>query len=430
MTSHPAASAHGPEPALAAGDDPRSYALLLSEVYDATMAGTRAPARPRDVIADSWKRLLTRGVDPDRLAPPTVDATGIDALREASGLFAVLDDVSRGLDSVIDGGDNILVVADARGRVLWRYGAPRVLGNADRLGFVEGAQWSENAVGTNAIGTALASNRAVQVFSAEHFLRSHHAWTCAGAPIKDPRTGQVVGVVDVSGPAATVHPTTVALVDLVARLAESQLREAHDRTLNRLRTVAAPILARVGRPALAVDPHGWVAAVDALPPHSRIALPHDAIPGRTWIPALGPCDVEALPGGWLVRLADEPAADAVAASVTLDLRDATAPRLRVAGQFATWQRDISPRHAGILELLARHRQGRSAAELAVDLYGDPSRVVTVRAEMSRLRRQFTGLVLGRPYRFADSAIVDVLGPADATPSPPTAPAIRAGRGIR
>ena len=35
-------------------------------------------------------------------------------------------------------------------------------------------------------------------------------------PIRDPRTGQVLGVVDVSGPAATVHPTTIALVDAVA----------------------------------------------------------------------------------------------------------------------------------------------------------------------------------------------------------------------
>lgn len=171
---------------MAAGDDPRSYAMLLSEVYDATMAGHRSPARPRGVIADSWNRLLNKGIDPDHHHPPDVDSSGLDALRHASGLFAVLDDVSRGLDSVIDGGDNILVVADARGRVLWRYGSPRVLTNADRLGFVEGAQWSESAVGTNAIGTALASHRAVQVFSAEHFLRSHHAWTCAGAPIKDP----------------------------------------------------------------------------------------------------------------------------------------------------------------------------------------------------------------------------------------------------
>src|SRR4029077_13061770 len=113
----------------------------------------------------------------------------------------------------------------------------------------------ENAGGPTASGPPLMSSGAVQVFSAEHYARSHHSWTCAGAPIKDPRTGHVIGVVDVSGPAATVHPTTVALVDAVARLAESHLRELHDRTLNSLRSVAAPILARIASPALAVDPH-------------------------------------------------------------------------------------------------------------------------------------------------------------------------------
>ena len=399
-----------PEPAVAVGDDPRQYARLLSAVYDATMAGNRAPARPREVIAESWNRLLGKGIDPEHHSPPDVDTSGLDMLRQQSGLLAVLDDVSRGLESVIDDGENILVIADARGRVLWRSGSPRVLGHADRLGFVEGASWSENAVGTNAIGTALASHRAVQIFSAEHFLRSHHPWTCAGAPIKDPRTGHVIGIVDVSGPAPTVHPTTVALVDLVARLAESHLREAHDRTLNRLRTVAAPILARIGRPALAVDQDGWVAAVDSLPPHNRILLPENGVPGRTWIPSLGACDIESLPGGWLVRLAEDAEPGPAISRITLDLRDANAPTLEMMGQYGCWRRDISPRHAEILHVLATHRQGRSAPELAADLYGDRSRVVTVRAEISRLRKQFVGLVIGKPYRFPESAIVDVFDP--------------------
>ena len=331
--------------------------MLLSAVYDATMAGDRAPARPRPVVADSWNRLIAKGIDPEHHSPPVVDTSGLDMLRQQSGLLAVLDDISRGLESVIDDGENILVVADARGRVLWRSGSPRVLGRADRLGFVEGASWSENAVGTNAIGTALVSRRAVQLFSAEHFLRSHHPWTCAGAPIKDPRTGHVIGVVDVSGPAATVHPTTVALVDLVARLAESHLREAHDRTLNRLRTVAAPILARIGRPALAVDQDGWVAAVDSLPPYNRILLPENGVPGRTWIPSLGACDIESLPGGWLVRLAEDAEPGPAISRITLDLRDANSPTLEVVGQYGCWRRDISPRHAEILHVLATHQAG-------------------------------------------------------------------------
>jgi hypothetical protein len=380
------------------------------------------------VIEDSWQRMMAKGIEPDQMPEPVVETDALDALRRSSGLLAVLDEVSRNLESLISEGDNILVVADARGRVLWRTGSPNVLGHADRLGFIEGADWGEGAVGTNGIGTALVSNRAVQVFSAEHYSRSHHPWTCAGAPIKDPRTGQVIGVVDVSGPAATVHPTTVALVDVVARLAESHLRQQHDRTLNQIRSVAAPMLARIGRPALAVDHHGWVAAVDSLPLHNRILLPDEIAPGRAWIPALGMCEVELLPGGWLVRLADEGAASAIS-QVTLDLRSASAPALEMVGQFGSWRHDISPRHAEILFVLATSRAGRSAPELAADLYGDATKVLTVRAEMSRLRKQFAGLLLGRPYRFHDAAVVDVCYPTDksALLQSSTAPAVRAAR---
>ena len=419
-----------PEPAVAAGEDPRQYARLMSAVYDATMAGDRAPARPRRVIEESWRRLMARGIEPDTLPEPEVEGTTLEELRQSSGLMSVLDDLSRGLESLIVEGDNILVVADARGRVLWRAGSRAVLGSADRLGFVEGAHWGENAVGTNAIGTALMSNSAVQVFSAEHYSRSHHPWTCAGAPIKDPRTGHVIGVVDVSGPAATVHPTTVALVDAVARLAESHLREQHNRTLNSLRMVAAPILARIGSPALAVDADGWVAAVDSLPPHHRIALPREVAPGRLLVPALGLCDVDPLPGGWLVRLADDPEdTSGVGTQVALDLRNPDAPALHMTGQMGGWRRDLSLRHAEILLALSFRRDGRSAPELAGDLYGDPSRVVTVRAEVSRMRKQFVGLLAAQPYRIPHSVRLEVQYPADMMRLLPTstAPVVQAAR---
>src|SRR6476646_7214853 len=90
-----------PEPAVAVGEDPRSYARLMSAVYDATMAGGRAPARPRSVIGDSWQRMMAKGVDPDGQRVPVVEAGAIDALRKSSGLMSVLDDVSRGLESLV-----------------------------------------------------------------------------------------------------------------------------------------------------------------------------------------------------------------------------------------------------------------------------------------------------------------------------------------
>jgi hypothetical protein len=74
----------------------------------------------------------------------------------------------------------------------------------------------------------------------------------------------------------------------------------------------------------------------------------------------------------------------------------------------------------------RAPSGRSAAELATDLFGDPHPTVTVRAEMSRLRRHFGGILVPRPYRFADGIEVVVRDPPDPAQVLPhsTAPAIR------
>lgn len=392
------------------------------------MAGARAPARPRRVIWDSWQRLMTKGLRPDRRMPPVMESDTVEMLRSESGLASVVGGVARGLAPLTASGDNIVAVADEECRVLWRSGSPRVLAKADKLGFVEGAHWAEATVGTNALGTALVSQRPVQIFSAEHYNRSQHPWTCAGAPIRSPRTGRVIGVVDVTGAAATVHPATIALIDAVAKLAESELRGQHELLLNRLRSVAAPILARVGSPAAAVDGDGWVAAVDSLRVQRRIMLPSDMAPGPVWVPSLGNCDVEMLPGGWLVRLLDNDAESAVQ-RVTVDLRDSASPALAMEGQFGKWRHDISLRHAEILLILARSADGRSAPELAADLYGDSTRVGAIRVEMSRLRRRFAGIVVARPYRFAESAVVTVRYPdiKSILLAPSVAPAVRALR---
>ncbi len=390
---------------MSAGEDPRRYARLLSEVYDATMSGERPPARPRELIGDSWDRARAAGLVPDTDAGPALGCADLERRRQESGLAAVLDELTAGLAPLTADGDNILVVADRFGRVLWRSGSTRVLTHADRLGFVEGAGWAEDEVGTNAIGTAIASRSPVQIFSAEHFVRSHHAWTCAGAPIRDVHTGRILGVVDVSGPAATVHPATLALVSAVAKLAEARLREAHLAGLEQLRSVAAPMLAGLGRPGLAVDTDGWVAAVGDLPPRSRVALPADLAGPSVLLPELGRCTVDPLPGGWLLQ----PDRDGPGSGtrVTVDLRAGRAAEVTVAGAGGSWRYSPSPRHAQILALLA-DGAGRTAAQLAEALFGDPERVVTVRAEISRLRRMLSGVIAAQPYRFADGVSVELL----------------------
>lgn len=87
---------------------------------------------------------------------------------------------------------------------------------------------------------------------------------------------------------------------------------------------------------------------------------------------------------------------------------------------------LSTRHAEVLLLLARSGAGLDAAALSEALYGHAGSLVTVRAEVSRLRKSLGGLLLARPYRLAPEVQVQL---PDLATSPfvrsSTAPGVRA-----
>lgn len=383
------------------GADLGRHAGLLARVHDALLSGQAPPADPRDLVARSWARVQATGVDPEHGASADVrSADLVEARRHESGLRGLLPLLRASLTSVADEARHVMVVTDAEGVLLWREGSPKIRHRADTLGFMEGADWSEAAVGTNGIGTALIEDAPVQIFSAEHFVRSHHRWTCTACPVHDPRTGEMLGVVDVSGPADTVHPTTVALVYTAVKLAESSLWREHEGRIDALRGVAAPVLAGLAGPGLVVDDHGWVAAVRGMAPVERVAAPQRDRPQV--VHGLGTCVPEPLPGGWLLRAVDP------VGRAPLELRfelDSRPPRAVVTGA-STWYHPLSRRRAEVLLLLAvAGARGMDAPALSEALYGHRGHLVTVRAEMSRLRRTLGGLLLARPYRIADGVRV-------------------------
>ncbi|MFH9606990.1 GAF domain-containing protein [Streptomyces sp. NPDC017448] len=411
----------------------RRTTRLLHRAREARLAGERTAVAPRAEIDASWDRAVRCGVDPDQ-SPESrlLEAEEIEHRRRSTALGELMPVLRAGLVSIADATQQIMVVTDAEGRVLWRQGDTGVLRRARDICLEEGAAWAEAVTGTNAIGTALAARVPVQVHSAEHFIRALHGWTCAAAPVRDPRDGRLIGIVDISGPASTFHPATLALVDSVARLAEGELRTRHLAEIERLRAVAAPILCRVGGRALAVDVHGRLAAVTGMAPVDRLPLPKSLRPGRVWLSSLGMCRVEPLPGGWLVQVG-EGAAGETPRRVVLDLSRPRALAVRLTGPLGDRTQRLSPRHAELLFALAAHREGRTASELAGDLFGDATRTVTVRAEVSRLRRQLAEVLAHRPYRFADGVEVEVVRPehgADLLPhsvAPVVAEARRAAR---
>jgi hypothetical protein len=176
------------------------------------------------VVADSWLRSVAAGVDVDASEPPiTLDRdllTDYRAQHPLAKVFPLLYDV---LGRAAEDCDSVMAVTDARGQLLWVRGKPSVLRQAESIRFVEGAQWDEGHAGTNAPGTALRLDAPVTITSAEHFVRPVQRWSCAAAPVHEPGSGTILGVIDITGGQAVESPQTIAMVRAAARMAEAEL---------------------------------------------------------------------------------------------------------------------------------------------------------------------------------------------------------------
>lgn len=375
----------------------------LVRIHDAVLSGSAPPERPRAVVARSWSRVISLGIDPDgRNGRDPLSPADVDERRRNSRLALVIDEIRELLLSAADASNYLVVVTDADGIVLWRSGSPRVKRQADGLGFAEGALWTERAVGTNAIGTALEEGAPVQLFSAEHFENAQVPWYCTASPIHDPIDGSLLGIVDVSGPALTLHPAIEALVTASVRLAEARLWRHHEERLEQLRRTAEPLLSGANGPLLVVDDHGWVAAHQGVSVRDRVEAPR--ADRAVAVPGLGLCLPERLRGGWLIR----PQSGEVVLRATLDL-SATPAMLEVRGGEAPWRVALSPRHADVLAALAAAgRGGLTAGVLSHRLYGDGEHQVTVRAEISRMRKALGALLATNPYRLGDGVELSVV----------------------
>ncbi|TNC21545.1 helix-turn-helix domain-containing protein [Amycolatopsis alkalitolerans] len=436
-----------PEPARIAGStaprlpsDQVARFRLLQEIHDATLSGDRAAGAHRPVISASWQRSLAAQVDPEDFRPPIVyPADEIADVRSAHPLHSVLTPVRDLLVSIADESQHMMIVTDADGVILWREGPAGLCLRADPVGLCEGTAWSESAIGTNAMGTALATDAPVQIYSAEHLVRTYHTWTCAAAPIHDPDTGRLLGAIDVSGQLETLHPAMVSLVNATAQLAESRLRERMEHQDARLLARNLPQLAGLrGEPHALLTPSGrvlaaeplelWPSRVEVHPGRDRVRLGD----GRDAV-------VETLATGYLLRLPREPRATARRPVLSLSFLSAS-PSARLDGRDLP----LTLRRAEILALLALHPEGLNAEQLALHLYGDEGNPTTVRAEIHRLRAQLGEQAMrAKPYRLcaevdadflavgAALAAGDVAGAAAAFPAPllarSEAPAIRAER---
>src|SRR5688572_30928427 len=207
-----------------------------------THSGPAVPGQVRAVVWDSWRRSLAGGVDPDGNAPP-VDLLDDELLayRAAHPLAPVLPVIRRLLVEDAEADRMIVAVTDADGRMLWVEGDSRLRSQAAGMHFVEGARWAEDVAGTNAPGTALALDYAVQIYGSEHYRRPVQPWSCSAAPVHDPHNGVLLGAIDVTGGDHVASPHVLTLVRATVAAVESELRWLHHEQLQRGRRSVPPV---------------------------------------------------------------------------------------------------------------------------------------------------------------------------------------------
>lgn len=172
----------------------------------------------RDHVAASWRRSLALGVDPGTIANRYHPDLELDS-RLVRCAQPVIDRLAEQVADV----PVCIALTDDHARLVARRDTQRGIGVlADGNNFATGFGYGEGEVGTNGVGTVLESGESVHIVGAEHFVERLQSYACAGAPVRDPLTRRIEGVLDISCRSEHSSPVLHSLV----RSAAAQIQEA------------------------------------------------------------------------------------------------------------------------------------------------------------------------------------------------------------
>ncbi len=207
-----------------------SIAQARREWIDGDTGASPGP-RIEPWLARSWQRCLAAGHRPQqRVSFDPVSAQAALGVAErnralVSAARPVLDRLSRAIAdtryfAILTDADGIVVDVGALPG-----GSDPAARHARDIARI-GVDLSEGAVGTTAIGAALAEQGSVWLHRGEHFFEDTSVYSCAGAPLFGPR-GDCIGMLDLTGVQVVERPELRHLAALSARSIENALVQTH-----------------------------------------------------------------------------------------------------------------------------------------------------------------------------------------------------------
>jgi sigma-54 dependent transcriptional regulator, acetoin dehydrogenase operon transcriptional activator AcoR len=177
----------------------------------------------RAAIARSWHRCSESGLDPgvepgDGFAVAETDPAGRLVTAAGPALDAMAEDLA---DSPV-----AAILTDAQARLTaMRFGRRDMRAVLEAAGAVHGREFAESTTGTNAIATVHTTREGLVVEGGDHYLERLRRFSCYGHPIFHPLTGELAGVLDVTGPAEENPAMLAPFVRRVVREIEEALLE-------------------------------------------------------------------------------------------------------------------------------------------------------------------------------------------------------------
>lgn len=210
-------------------------------------------------IERSWRRCLANGQRPGQ--PVAFDLIPVQALRRVEEanheLIHAARPVLERLGHAIASTRYFAVLTNRDGVVVDAHGP---IDRSDRRAHLItriGVDLSERAVGTTAIGAALAELQPVWLHRGEHFFDDTGCYSCAGAPLFGP-DGECVGMLDLTGIDAAERPELRHLAAQSARSIENALTLARPHRLQVRLNWPGRVLGDEDDGLVVLDADGWV----------------------------------------------------------------------------------------------------------------------------------------------------------------------------
>ena len=421
---------HRHEEVLVVRDD-AAHRFLIAAARSAFLEGSDPRLRGvPDHVAASWRRSVLRGVQPSAVAGGYTPALDLES-RLVRCTRPVMDQL---VEQMADVGVCV-ALTDNRARLLARKDTSSRVGRMlDRVHFAQGFDFAEGEMGTNGVGTVLEFGESVHIVGSEHFVDTLQSFACAGAPVRDPFTGRIEGVLDISCVADHSTPLMHSLVRSAARRIERKLLLDRNQAQQALFHAYTRADARTREAVLAVGQRVTIAnsAMQTMldPADQEVLLDHarfvmhrrDAVDDCVGLPSgclvrlrgavvsvgfdiaglVAVVTVVREPGGDVVRDGGRAAVRLVGGSGPAPVVAAEPGRRQVGSSCAAWRDAAATVAVGLLArepVVVLGESGTGRLTLLTDLagtQGDPRRVVVVEAAEAEAGPHAVAARLGRP----------------------------------